>query len=205
MNQKSKENPTRRDFIKNAGVALTLGAVGFGAVSWAKQQSPTLLRPPGALPEEEFLAACIRCGLCVTACPFDTLHLAPIEDGAAYATPYLEARETPCYLCRQYEALQCTNVCPTGALQPVIGTDNQDIFSHVKMGVAVINTDTCLAWNNVVCRACWHACPFPDDAIGLDMMGRAEVYPDSCVGCGLCVHACLTDEPSITVDPEQRA
>ena len=34
------------------------------------------LRPPGARAEPEFLGACVRCGLCVRGCPFDTLKLA---------------------------------------------------------------------------------------------------------------------------------
>lgn len=187
-------------------LALVGGTIGFGVVEWAKSQSPTLLRPPGALPEDEFLAACIRCGLCVQACPYNTLKLASAESGAAYATPYLTAREIPCYLCQQYDQLQCTRVCPTEALQPaIITTASEDLLNKVKMGVAVINTDTCFAWNDVICRACWHACPFPNQAIALDIMGRAEVYPDACIGCGLCVNACLTEPTSIVVDPEQRA
>ena len=39
-----------------------------------------MLRPPGALPEAEFLGACLRCGLCVRDCPYDTLKLAQITD-----------------------------------------------------------------------------------------------------------------------------
>jgi ferredoxin len=34
-----------------------------------------LLRPPGALKEEDFLKTCIKCGMCVEACPFDTSSL----------------------------------------------------------------------------------------------------------------------------------
>ncbi len=209
MTEKTKEELTegltRRGFINNLGLAVAGGAVGFGIIKWAEKNSPTLLRPPGALPEEEFLAACIRCGLCVEACPYDTLKLAPAENGVAYASPYLVAREVPCYLCRQHEDLQCTKVCPTEALQPaIIGTSNIELLDKVKMGVAVIDTTLCLAWNDVICRACWHACPFPNEAIGLDMMGRPEVYTDACIGCGLCDYACLTDPSSITVDPKQR-
>ncbi len=188
------------------GLAIAGGSLGFGAVTWVKSQAPTLLRPPGALPEDEFLATCIRCGLCVEACPYDTLKLAPVEAGAAYATPYLVAREVPCYLCRQYTELQCPEVCPTEALQPaIIGTSNEEMLNKVKMGVAVIDTDICLAWNDVICRACWHACPLPNEAIGLDIMGRPTVYADACVGCGLCDYVCLTNPSSITVDPELKA
>lgn len=33
-----------------------------------------LLRPPGALPEADFLTHCIRCGLCLQVCPTNTLQ-----------------------------------------------------------------------------------------------------------------------------------
>ena len=191
----------RRNLLAVAGLAV----VGFGALRRAKEKAPVLLRPPGALSESSFLAACIRCGLCVEACPYDTLMLASLDQGAAYATPYLIARETPCYLCQKQEELLCTRVCPSGALTPVIPATAEDILEQVKMGVAEINKETCLAWNNVVCRACWHACPYPNEAIVLDIMGRPEVYADMCVGCGLCDHACLAEPSAIVVNPRLRA
>ncbi|WP_198151046.1 4Fe-4S binding protein, partial [Hyphomicrobium sulfonivorans] len=36
---------------------------------------------------EDFLSACVRCGLCVRACPYDTLKLATLGDPAALGTP----------------------------------------------------------------------------------------------------------------------
>jgi len=186
---------SRREFLKVSGLTLGGGAVAWGALAGLKQVSPPLLRPPGAQPEPDFLAACIRCGQCVEACPYGSLRLAEVGDGAALGTPFIEPRETPCYLCQKYGDMRCIPACPTGALQPVAEK------SQVRMGTAVIDQDACLAWNGVVCRACWHACPFPDAAIELDLRGRAVVYPEACVGCGICVNACLTDPPSIVVIP----
>jgi ferredoxin len=40
-----------------------------------KKASATVLRPPGAVEEERFLAACTKCGLCVSACPSDAIQL----------------------------------------------------------------------------------------------------------------------------------
>ena len=185
----------RRDFLKIIGIPLGGAVAGWGAVSVAKEASPALLRPPGAEGEEAFLAACIRCGLCVEACPYDTLRPAPASAAAAMGTPYLAPRETPCYLCQNYGKMRCIAACPTGALQPV------EEKAAVRMGTAVINQSTCLAWNGIVCRACWHACPFPDAAIELDLRGRPIVHTNACVGCGICDHVCLTDPGSIAIVP----
>ncbi|HIC88817.1 MAG TPA: 4Fe-4S dicluster domain-containing protein [Anaerolineae bacterium] len=187
---------TRRSFLSGVG-ALVGGGLGYALLEAAKQATPALLRPPGALPEEEFLAACIRCGRCVEACPYDTLRLATATNAAAIGTPYLIARETPCYLCQGYDKLQCIAACPTGALQPVPSLE------EVHMGTAVINKDICIAWQGLVCRACWHACPFAGIAIELDKMGKPIIVEDRCVGCGLCDNACITEPSAITIVPRQ--
>jgi ferredoxin len=44
-------------------------------------------RPPGAIAEHDFLDACVRCGLCVRACPYDTLHLAAPGGPVPAGTP----------------------------------------------------------------------------------------------------------------------
>jgi ferredoxin-type protein NapG len=188
---KKHDTLSRRHFF---GLVIGGGVVA-GLVAGSKRISPPLLRPPGAQLEQDFLAACIRCGQCVEACPYDTLLLAGVTEGASLGTPYLVARENPCYLCQNYGEMRCIPACPSGALQPVAEK------SDVRMGVAVIDQDKCLAWNGVVCRACWHACPFPDAAIELDLRGRAIIIEDACVGCGICVHACLTEPTSITIVP----
>jgi len=192
---KKPENISRRDFLKFTGLSLGSGAIGLTILSGSKKISPTLLRPPGAQLEEDFLATCIRCGQCVDACPYDTLKLADITDGAAFGTPYLVARETPCYLCQKYGEMRCIPACPTGALKPIAEKN------EVKMGIAVIDEELCLGWNGVICRACWHACPFPDDAIELDSRGKVFIHAEACVGCGICDNVCLTEPSSITIIP----
>jgi ferredoxin-type protein NapG len=62
--------PERRDFLLNAfkglGLAATGGLAWTGFIEEGKS-APLILRPPGALPEKEFLATCIKCGICVEA------------------------------------------------------------------------------------------------------------------------------------------
>ncbi|HXE38217.1 MAG TPA: 4Fe-4S binding protein, partial [Azonexus sp.] len=91
-----KFGAARRQFLfDSARMACGVGMLGLGLGLYAKQSKalPALaLRPPGALPEDEFLGACIRCGLCVRDCPYDTLSLAKPESTVATGTPYFTAR-----------------------------------------------------------------------------------------------------------------
>jgi len=186
---------TRRELLEAGGLTLACGLAGWGVRTGLGQAAPTLLRPPGARRDAEFLASCIRCGLCVEACPYGALRLAPAGEAAAAGTPHVVARQVPCSLCQGYGEMRCMPACPTGALRPVAER------SGVRMGVAVIDRDTCFAWNDVICRACWQACPFPGVALALDSRDRAVVNREACVGCGICEHVCVTEPGSIRIVP----
>lgn len=175
---------------------LPVSWVGGWALRRVRRRQPFLLRPPGAGPDEQFLSACIRCQQCVEACPAQCLVPAGRAKGwFNLATPQIVARETPCDLCAGRDRLECIAVCPTRALQPVAKR------SMVQMGVAVIDPETCLPFLGVACKACWHACPFPNDAIRFNERGRPIVVDDACVGCGLCEHVCLAEQSAIVVRP----
>jgi len=188
---------TRRTF----GLA-TVTAAGAAATGWLlrrfRGRSARLLRPPGAKTEDAFLASCVRCGQCVEACPPGALHLATIHEGLSLGTPYFRPEVQPCNLCIGHETLECIRVCPSGALGPV------ESHAAIDIGEAVLDRETCFAWNGVTCRACWHACPFPNKAVVFDRMGRATIDEDGCIGCGLCVVACLSDPKSLTIRPRKQ-
>jgi ferredoxin-type protein NapG len=97
------------------------------------------LRPPGALPEDAFLAACIKCGQCVQVCPVEAIRLADLGDGFGIGVPYIEARDQACdFSC---DGLQCVLACPTGAL-----THDLNYPADSRMGFArVARPDACLA------------------------------------------------------------
>ena len=66
--------------IAKLGAALGAGLAALGGLIWSAYVDEAtanrlLLRPPGALKEEDFLKTCIKCGMCVEACPFHTLKL----------------------------------------------------------------------------------------------------------------------------------
>lgn len=188
---------SRRQFISVGGGAVIGAGLGAGYVALGRPaQAAPMLRPPGALAEQDFLAACIRCGQCVEACPIDVLHLTDLSTGTAAATPYFVAVEKPCNLCQGFEKPRCIEACPTAALSPIA-------LDQIDIGKARLHKGRCLAYNGTVCRTCWHVCPFPDQAITFDELLRPVVKADHCIGCGLCEHACPTDRKSITVTPRE--
>lgn len=93
--------------LEGAGVAAAAGAGLTAFVGTAKSKGFEPL-PPGA--DDAFYDKCIRCGLCVKACPYDTLKLARLAAKVPYGTPYFEPRKIPCYMC---EDIPCVKVCPS--------------------------------------------------------------------------------------------
>jgi len=221
-------SPQRRDMLRkisqNAGFAL-LGALAWGAyINVAKAGDSTILRPPGASKNDaEFIASCIKCGLCVESCPFYTLKLARVNDNTTLGTPFFEARKVPCYMC---EDIPCANACPTDALnikrlvQPKNGAETQTnpakpSINNATMGVAVVDSKHCLAHIGIQCDACYRACPLLDNALVLDYKRNERtgkhgfllpvVDSDYCTGCGMCEKACVTELPTIIVFPRTLA
>ncbi|MCK4872566.1 MAG: 4Fe-4S binding protein [Phycisphaerales bacterium] len=186
---------SRRQVCSMLG-GLALGGVlgGVCRITGAGVGLADAILPPGAGSEADFLAACIRCGQCVQACPYDTLTLAGLLDGASSGAPYADdLRHRPCRLCRNDDEPLCIAACPTNSLMPVAG------WKDIRMGVAVIDTQTCLPYLGRRCHTCWQACPVRDEAIHHDEWGRPFVNEAGCLGCGICEAVCPTRESSIVV------
>jgi ferredoxin-type protein NapG len=170
---------------------------------------PQAVRPPGALAEERFLGACLRCGLCARACPYKTLALADPGSGVGAGTPYFTARNIPCEMC---EDIPGVKACPSGALDHGL----IDI-TKARMGVAVlIDEGRCLNFQGLRCDVCYRVCPLIDKAITLDARHNARtakhalfiptVHADACTGCGKCEKSCVLDgEAAIKVLPVKLA
>lgn len=209
----------RREFLtdiaKNAAFAAIGGLVWAGYLD-GKKASSTVLRPPGALEEQLFRAACTKCGLCVAACPYQALVLATPGDGRPLGTPYFVMRENPCRMCRD---IPCAAACPTGALDRALVSGAEEKGGRVldinkaRIGLAVIDRETCIAYWGIQCDACYRACPVMDRAITVDparndrtgkhaILGPV-VHSDHCTGCGMCERACVTKKASIFVLPRR--
>lgn len=156
-------------------------------------ESRSPLRPPGALPEKEFLKRCIKCNKCSQVCPYFSIRMAHAEWGRSMGTPMIIARDIPCYVC-----MKCTVVCPTGALQNDV-VKKED----VRMGIAKINNETCLPYMGVICRACYENCPIFREAIILEDEMLPKVVAEKCIGCGICERVCPVEGSAIIVYPKE--
>ncbi len=204
----------RRKFFLS--IARATGLAAMGGLIWSAYVDEVtanrlILRPPGALKEKDFLSTCIKCGMCVEACPFHTLVLAKPGDNKPIGTPYFTPREIPCYMCVD---IPCVPVCPSGALDIAkVRTDNKLDINKAEMGVAVVDSKNCIAFWGIQCDACYRACPLLDVAIKLEYTKNERtgkhaylkpiVDSDTCTGCGLCERACVTEKASIVVLPRE--
>lgn len=206
---------SRRTVLQGAASATTAALIVGGAalVGHGAQARPAqALRPPGAIAQEKFLGACIRCGLCVRDCPPQNLKLSTWGEGiardVAIGTPYFEARDIPCEMC---EDIPCVKACPTGALDHALTDINQ-----AKMGVAVLaDQENCLNFLGLRCDVCYRVCPLIDKAITLEKVSNPRsdrhamllptVHAEHCTGCGKCEKSCVLEQAAIKVLPPDLA
>ncbi|TBW40461.1 ferredoxin-type protein NapF [Siculibacillus lacustris] len=137
-----------------------------------RPRRPTVPRPPTAIPEADFLAACDGCLACVTACPEGVVRL------DADRRPVLQFVHGTCTFCDL-----CAAACPTGALATE-GARPWDARAEIA--------GNCLAIGGVHCRSCGDAC----DERAVSFVPRPDgrflpiIDVDRCTGCGACVGVC---------------
>ena len=160
---------------------------------------PSVIRPPGAVPENDFLARCIRCGACLTACPTNTLQPLGLAAGlTAFFSPVVTPRRGPC----DPGCHACGAVCPTGAIPWLPPAERRS----AKVGTARLDRRKCLAWEfDKKCLICDEVCPY--DAVEFRVVpGQPVPVPFireyKCAGCGYCEHHCpVRAVPAIVVTP----
>ncbi|MFH7319992.1 4Fe-4S binding protein [Desulfurivibrio sp. D14AmB] len=168
--------------------------------------NPLLIRPPGSVPEKEFLARCVKCGECMKVCLTGGLQPTLLEAGLeGIWTPMLIPRMGYC----EYHCTLCGQVCPTGAIKRLPVADKV----RVRIGLAMFDRDRCLPWAyGRPCIVCEEVCPTPKKAIwfeevetrdrdgALVRVKRPHVDLELCIGCGICETLCpVTDKPAIRV------
>jgi len=187
----------RRTFIKTLAIGGAAAVTPVTAAATADRPALRFLRPPGALPEEEFLSHCIHCGQCGEVCPNRCIDYFGFENGvASLDTPYIIPREKACILC-----MKCGDICPSGAIQPIPRTA-EAITAGVKMGRAVVDKRLCLSYQGKTCGVCYRACPLQDVAITVGMLEQPHIT-NQCVGCGLCERSCIQMPQAIRIVPNR--
>jgi ferredoxin-type protein NapG len=151
------------------------------------------LRPPGSLPEVAFLAACTRCGDCISACPPFALRKVASSGGLAAGTPYIDPTIQACVACPD---MPCARACPTDALTlPPQG------WTGYRLAAVELVPERCVTFAGTLCRACADACPVGSAALEIDADGHPVLKAEGCVGCGCCIRACITSPSSYTLRP----
>lgn len=151
-----------------------------------------VVRPPGALPEADFLRVCEGCRRCVEACPEDAI--VPATDAARagrVGTPTLPLQRIACALCVD---VPCAAACPTGALRPIP-------VAEIRIGRAEVMRNLCLNHLGQACQICVDHCPIGEAALAVGPDGFPVVGADACTGCGQCVVRCPTYPAAIRVVP----
>jgi polyferredoxin len=192
----TKLGVTRRGFLYSLSGGLASGFFFFNH-PLRRTRKDTLIRPPGAIPEEQFLNSCIRCSECMKVCITSTLQPSLLEGGP-------EGLWTP-RACLRYAACEqtcnlCGKVCPTQAIRDL----DLEEKKHARIGTAVILKEKCLVWEqDKVCLICDEQCPY--NAIvfkTIDGQRRPFIIENKCNGCGLCEHKCpIEGEAAIVVKP----
>ncbi len=189
-------DPGRRNFL------LLLGGGLAGGLAWRRLNrrggriDPRIIRPPGALPEDEFTETCVRCGACLAVCLTKTL--APTIAGAGwegFLTPRLVPRIGECdEFCNR-----CGQSCPTQAIRGMPLAAKR----MAKLGTARVAKERCLAWAyDKHCLVCQEFCPYLAIRTLKNENGTdsPEVIAERCRGCGICEKKCRSDpSPAILV------
>jgi polyferredoxin len=214
-----KHSPAEFDLKRRRLIgAAVAGVVAVPVIKVTRttgQLSARALRPPGALPEDQFLDRCVRCQECVQVCSSTGGCLQPslLETGwEGFWSPVAAMRVGYC----EFQCILCSEVCPSGAIHKVTLEDKQTR----RMGRAFFDRNRCIPYDRMEdCLVCEEHCPTPEKAILLDVKEvqapdgsmRTVRFPyvrlDRCIGCGVCEFICpLPGEAGVycTRENEQR-
>lgn len=152
--------------------------------------SRACVRPPWALAEAAFVAACTRCDDCVAACPGSLIT----RGSGGY--PEMDFSRGGCDFCGK-----CRSACIAGAFQPEPAT------RFAAWGHRAAIDQTCLAARGVVCRACGDHCEAGAIRFRLAPAGRsfAQIDVTRCTGCGGCVSVCPVGALAMRTPPPAEA
>lgn len=182
--KKTEIKKNRRDFFMSSftkSKELLYSAVDMGLKFKFRRK---IIRPPGALSEDQFLMKCTRCDKCTQACPYNAIFLVDqIHSGVLFKTPFIDPTHEACRFC---EDMPCIKACDDNALV-------MESFAEVKpIGLAIVQSEHCLVTQGQYCDYCFNSCPHSLGAIKKTEAGLPEIDADICVGCGKCAYICVS-------------
>jgi len=196
----------RRVIASAAGGIVAVPLLRMNPLYQANILSTKLIRPPGALEEQEFLKRCVKCGECMKVCITNGLQPTFLEAGfEGIWSPVLVPKIGYC----EFRCTLCGQVCPTGAIKKLMLQEKM----KVKIGLAMIDKSRCLPYAHATpCIVCEEVCPTPKKAVWFeknpvkDRQGREIVIQqprvdlELCIGCGICEAKCpVSSQPAIFV------
>lgn len=195
MNSSEPADAGRRQFLLSASMIVASAALAQekkkvdGGLAVIEDKVPverkTKLTPPGSLSAQNMARRCTGCQLCVSECPNDVLR--PATDLNHFFQPTMDYSRGYC----RPECNACSQVCPTGAIQPVDLAEK----SSIQIGHAVLVAKNCLTGKGIACGNCARHCP--TGAIQMVHPGGDEtktafpaINEARCIGCGACENLC---------------
>jgi ferredoxin len=153
--------PSRREVLLAAGSGIVLSGVQLSGVHTLLRQNPTgdiwseaCIRPPGALPEPEFLRRCVRCGQCMKVCPTEAIGKLPITEKLWAKVGTAVVDHGTCIAWAEGKAcVVCEEVCPYGAITPTRPEGS-------LVSAPLVRAERCFG-----CGYCEHFCPVRVPAI----------------------------------------
>ncbi len=193
----AQDTTGRRAMIVGAAIAGASAAmaqinkkVDGGLAAIEEKQPPkrtTPITPPGSLSAANMAQRCTACQLCVSSCPNHVL--CPSGDLTTLMQPAMTYKHGYC----RPECNRCSQVCPTGALQPI----SLDQKTSTQLGHAVWIKKNCLTvTKGVACGNCARHCPsgaiemVPLDENDENSPFVPAINTEKCIGCGACEYLC---------------
>ncbi len=187
-NRSIPTNKSRRKFF----ATLLVPALGLRMIPGISEKKNNYeenrshpISPPGSISVQRFSNLCTACHLCVTACPTQVLAPSLFDYGmAGMLQPKMNYNASYC----NYDCVECSHVCPTGALLPLNIAEKKE----TQLGKATfIKTDCIVVTKKADCGACSEHCPTKAvHMVPYEGLFLPEVNDDICIGCGACEHAC---------------
>ena len=201
----------RRQFLQS----ITAGFAGAALIRTDfinRKKAEVGIRPPGSVPEDQYLDRCIRCQECVRICSTTGNLLQPawFEHGLeGLWSPVGDTRHGYC----EFTCNLCGEICPTDAIHFLPLEEKQKTI----IGTAYFDRSRCIPWySGDNCMVCEEHCPTPEKAIVFreDLFTKPDgskvitkfpyVVEDLCIGCGICETKCpVSGEAAIYVTRER--